>query len=113
MTIHTLLLWSLTLVALCASIFALSAVLRSSDRSLSRQLSALSTRLKEQEATMEELSGQLRSMRAREHMRAYRARKAGKSDEPEPQDELELGEGRAWVQQMNEKLARARLGVPK
>lgn len=113
MTIPMLLLWSLTLAALCASIFALSAVLRSSDRSLSRQLSALSTRLREQEATLEELSGQLRSMRAREHMRAYRARKRGESPEDEPQSELELGGGRAWVQAMNEKLARARLGVSK
>lgn len=113
MTIPMLLLWSLTLAALCASIFALSAVLRSSDRSLSRQLSALSTRLREQEATLEELSGQLKSMRAREHMRAYRARKDGKSLEGDAGEQLDLGAGRAWVQDMNERLARARLGVPK
>lgn len=113
MTTTTLLLLSLTSVALFTSIFALSAVLRSSDRSLSRQLSGLSTRLREVETTLDELSAQLKALRQRENMRAYRSRKAGKSDDPEPELDLDDTSGRAWVQQMNERLARARLGVPK
>ncbi len=107
MTVPTLLLLLLSSVALFTSIFALFAVLRTSDRSLSRQLSALSTRLKEQEATTEELGGQLKAMRAREHMRTYRRRKAGdaETDEDPPADK------RDWVRKTNEQLALSRLGV--
>ena len=112
MTMSTLLLWLLTSVALFASIFALSAVLRTSDRSLSRQLSALSTRSRELEATLDELSAQLKAQRQRENMRAYRARRNGKSEEPD-QDLVDQADSRAWVNKMNEELARARLGVRK
>ncbi len=85
--VPTLLLWSLTAVALCLSIFALAVAFRTSDPSQSRRLSALSTSLKEAEASLDELSAQLRAMRQREAMRAYRLRKRGGSqddDEPEP-----------------------------
>ena len=109
MTIPTLLQWLLTAAALFASMSALFVALHTSDRSLSKRLSALSTAFKEAEATLEELSAQLKAMRQRENMRAYRRRKGGESSEI---DELPA-DGRSWVQEMNERLARARLGVPK
>lgn len=108
MTIHTVLLWSLTLAALFASIFALSVALRSSDRSLYSRLSALSMQCKEQSATLDELSAQLKAMRQRENMRAYRDRRNGKSAEPDAGDDP-----RAWVNETNKQLALSRLGVRK
>jgi uncharacterized coiled-coil protein SlyX len=110
MTTPTLALWFLTLAALFASIFALSVALRSSDRSLFSRLSALSMQCKEQSATLDELSAQLKAMRQRENMRAYRDRRAGKSAEAEPDTE---GDPRTWVRETNKQLALARLGVRK
>jgi len=110
MTIPTLLQWLLTSAGLFISIFALFVALHSSDRSLSKRLSAHSTQLQEQQATLDELSAQLKALRQRENMRAYRRRRGGESNEDE---QLELSDGRSWVQNMNEKLARARLGVPR
>lgn len=110
MTIHTLLLWFLTSGALLTSIFALFVALRTSGPFLSRQLSALSMTLREQQTNLDELTLQLKAMRQRENMRAYRRRKGGESSET---DDEPAGNGREWVQSMNERLARARLGVPK
>lgn len=106
--------WFLTLAALFASIFALVVAFRTSDPSLSRRLSGLSTSLKEAEATLDELSAQLKAMRQRENMRAYRDRKrAGAEDEEPAAEPARRGQSnRDWVQEMNERLARARLGVP-
>lgn len=112
MSAPTLALWFLTLAALAASTCALFVALRTSDRSLLKQLSALLTRSREMEATLDELSAQLKAQRQRENMRAYRARKNGKSEEAEP-DLVDQADGRAWVREMNERLARARLGVSK
>lgn len=111
--IPTLALWSLTLAALCASIFAVYVALRSSDRYLSRRLSALSESLREQSATLDTLGEQLKALRQRENMRAYRNRRAGKSEEPSDEDESPAADQRDWVHRMNEKLALSRLGVRK
>lgn len=118
MTTITLVTLLLSSVGLFVSIFALSVALHSSDRSLSKRLSGLSTSFKEAEATLDELSSQLKALRQRENMRAYRARKTGKSaaldDWVDPDDlatSESSGDGRRWVQRMNEQLARARLGV--
>ena len=97
------------MAALCASIFALFVAHRSSGQYLSRRLSALSDTLKEQSATLDTLAEQLKAMRQRENMRAYRHRRNGKSDEADepPQD------SREWVHRTNEQLALSRLGVRK
>jgi len=105
----TLILWLLTLAALCISTFALFAALHTSDRSLYKRLSALSGSLDEHSATLDLLGEQLKALRQRENMRAYRARRNGKSEEPDepPQD------SRDWVHRTNEQLALSRLGVRK
>ena len=105
--IPTLVLWSLTLAALCASIFALLVAVRSSDRSLSRQLSALSTRSRELEATLDELSAQLKAQRQRENMRAYRLRKGSKTETADDLDEETTSTQSAdeWRRRMNRQLA--------
>jgi biopolymer transport protein ExbB/TolQ len=110
--IPTLLLWSLTLAALCTSIFALFVAYRSSAQYQSKRLFDLSNSLREQSATLDTLAEQLKAMRQRENMRAYRNRRSGKSEElDEPDDRA--GDQRDWVRKMNEQLALSRLGVRK
>lgn len=73
MTTPTLAMLSLTLVSLAASIFALVVALRTSDRSLSKRLSALSTSLADQVATLDDHAVQIRALRARINMGKLRA----------------------------------------
>lgn len=101
--ILTLVSLSLTLVALFTSIFALSAVRRSSGPSLLKRLSEHSTQL-------EELTLQLRNLRSRLNMAAYRERRRESSqtsttenddgDLPDPKNSPE-----AWKRAMNRRLA--------
>jgi len=82
MTIPMLVMLSLTSVAVLLSISALVVALRSSDRSLSRRLSALSTSLGEQTQTLEAQQLLLRNLRARIGMTALRARRSAESETP-------------------------------
>lgn len=107
MTIPMLILSFLTLAAVCASIFALIVVRRSSAQ---RQFSLLS----EHSTQLEELSLQLRNLRARLNMQAYRARKRGESTEQTTESDS-VGElapaGSAaaeWKRKMNLQLALGR-----
>jgi len=103
MTIPTLALWFLTLAALSASIFALFAVLRSSAHAQSKQLYEHSMQL-------EQLTLQLRNLRSRLNMAAYRERKASEAgstssitendDAPDAQRDPD-----AWKRAMNRTLA--------
>lgn len=103
MTIPMLILSFLTLAAVCVSIFALAVVRRSSGQ---RQLSLLS----EHSTQLEELSLQLRNLRARLNMQAYRARKRGESTEStNNEDSAELApvskSAEDWKRRMNLQLA--------
>lgn len=108
----TLLLLSLTLAGLCISIFALFAAHHSSGRYQSKRLSELSDTLREQQGTLDTLAEQLKAMRQRENMRAYRNRRAHTDDDETPA-EPKTRDQRDWVRQMNETLALSRLGVRK
>lgn len=107
MTIPMLITLSLTLAALCISIFALIVVRRSSAQSLSSQLS-------EHSILLEQLAHQLRNIRARLNMQAYRARKRGESPESE-ENGVEVAPAAAgsteWKRKMNLQLALR--GTPK
>lgn len=115
MTTHTLILWFLTLVALSTSISALFVAFRTSGRYLSRQLSALSELSKELHENQENLTQQLRNIRSRLNMQAYRKRKlATDGDEPASDEELPLAGPRPsgdresqleWKRKMNLQLA--------
>jgi len=104
MTIATAVTLLLTLAALFASTFALFAARRSLALSRSRLPSELLTRLAEAEANLETLSSQLRNVRSRLNMQAYRARKA---EEPEP----EADNGAEWRRRMNAELAAGRISA--
>lgn len=113
MTIPMLALWSLTVLALLLSIFALSVALRSSGRSLSRQLYVLSTQSQELAESHEALSVQLRNLRSRLNMQASRARKAQAADAEPSDGELPLAGGSSlppdeWKRRMNLQLATGR-----
>lgn len=107
MMIPTLILWSLTLAALSISIFALSVAYRSSARSLLKQHSALSMLQREQTEQLENLTLQLRNLRSRMNMQAYRARKRGKSEERDDEDDpgSERDSQLEWKRKMNLQLA--------
>jgi hypothetical protein len=64
-TILTLISWLLCISGLLLSIVALTAALRSSDRSLLKRYVELSTRFSELEAAHEAIAGKQRSMRVR------------------------------------------------
>lgn len=121
MTIATLFGWSLTLAALSLSIFALFAVRRTSGRSLSKQLSALSTRLESIEADQELLKQQtrldLKRLHARLATQRYRQRvedgEAGPSESSAPGQSGEDDKARVRAE-LSRKLALGEInaGVP-
>jgi len=115
MTTPMLTLWLLTLAALSISISALFVAYRTSGRYLSRQLSALSELSKELHENQENLTQQLRNIRSRLNMQAYRKRKlATDGDAPASDEELPLAgprpgsdrdAGLEWKRKMNLQLA--------
>lgn len=81
----TLALWSLTLLALCISISALYAALRSWALSRSSRLSVLSTRLSEVEGSVDTIAASIRGLKARIGMQEVRARRRNESEEVDPE----------------------------
>lgn len=78
----TLALFILSLVALSVSMFAAYVSRRTSARSLSKRLDELLSRCSEVETSLEVVSGQLKNLRARLNMQAYRKRR----DQEESED---------------------------
>lgn len=108
---HTLILWSLTGLALLLSIFALAVAWSTSDRSLAKRLRELSIRCSDLEAQFENMTAELRKLRARANMQAFRGRKAGESSQTVDPEQDRESDGREWVRSMNERLMQAKLGL--
>ena len=105
----TLIPLSLSILALAVSTCALFVALRTSARSLSKRLYELSASLNEQAEMSERLTTQLRNLRSRLNMQAYRARKVtGDQTDGEPSGEESPD---SWKKRMNRQLALR--GVPK
>lgn len=99
--------------ALLLSIGALCVALLSWRRSRSTSSAALSHRLSEQEATVESLSAQLRQLRSRLNMQAYRQRQRAE-EPPETTEPIDPDRAAEDIRrQLNDGLARGTLkGVP-
>lgn len=123
MTTPTLTMWSLIGAALSLSIFALVVALRTSARSQSKRLAALSTRVEElqsdMDSTQSELRAQLQRERSRANMATLRAsRKA--TERVEAEDSANGSGGRAlteaekdeWQRTMNLKLLTGEVRPP-
>lgn len=106
MTMLTLTPLFLSGTALLLGIYALRVALRSSDRTLAKQLSALSTRCSEVEVALETLSGRVRSMRVSIHNRD-RANRAA----PDPNSPMTEADKDEWQRKMNLQLAMRRFNA--
>lgn len=114
MTIVTLAMSSLSVLALFLATFALRAALRSSDRSLSRRLTALSEQLSELTESHEILTAQFRNIRSRLNMAKAREAKANgatRSDPATPGTDPEAEKDR-WTREMNLKIASGEVRIP-
>ena len=105
MTFYTFILWSVCVMALLSSIGALLVAIRSWRQCRASSLSKLYDRLTVQELTTEELSSQLRNIRAARNMAAGRARKAmmeaeASADPPSTDPEAEKARQRAELNRM-------------
>lgn len=82
----TLLPLSLSLVALCGSIYAVSVARRMLARSLSRQLFVLSESLKEHEQDLDTMRKSLSRLNSRQNMRELRDQRRTEAAEPATTD---------------------------
>lgn len=100
-TIPTLLALSLSFLALCGSIVALTVALRTSGRSLSRRYIALSERLSELETAMEAQQGRMKSLSVR--LSSVRRANGEAPEAPAAMTEAQKDE---WQRQTNLQIAR-------
>lgn len=110
MTNYTLWTLSLSLVALFASIFALSAARHSLALSRSSRLSGLLTRLQELEDTQEATSTAIKGLKARLSMQDLRARKGAKPDES-PEVDADASAGAEFRRKMNAAIAAGQISA--